>query len=78
MNVGIDGSKAWLDVAVQASPQRVEQAQFAKAPEGGRRLQGYLQKRVGKGAPVCLEAPGSYGEEEAEYLYEGRRRRQGG
>ena len=70
MNVGIDVSKDRLDVAVQAAPKRVEQAQFANQPEGWRKLKHYLQKRVGKGAPVCLEATGSYGEAVAESLYE--------
>ena len=70
MSVGIDVSKDWLDVAVQAEGKRVEAAQFANTAEGWRKLHHYLQKRVGKGAPVCLEATGSYGEGVAAYLYE--------
>lgn len=69
MHVGIDVSKAHLDVAVAVAGKRVEQAQFANTPEGWRKLHHYVQKRAGKGAAVCLEATGSYGEEVAEYLY---------
>jgi transposase len=70
MSVGIDVSKDWLDVAVQAEGKPLAQAQFANVPEGWRKLHHYLQKRVSKGAAVCLEATGSYGEEVAAYLYE--------
>lgn len=70
MSVGIDVSKDHLDVAVQAEGKRVEQARFSNNPAGWRKLHHYVQKRAGKGAAVCLEATGSYGEEVAEYLYE--------
>ena len=70
MPVGIDVSKDHLDVAVQAEDKPVAQAQFANTPEGWRKLHHYVQKRAGKGAAVCLEATGSYGEAVAQYLYE--------
>jgi transposase len=69
MSIGIDISKDQLDVAVQAAGQQVEHAHFTNNPIGWRKLHHFVEKRAGKGARVCLEATGSYGEEVAEYLY---------
>src|SRR2546423_351058 len=66
--VGIDVSKASLDVGVLAGQQR-EHAKFSNDASGYVKLQHFLKKWRSK-AQVCLEATGSYGEGIAEFLYE--------
>lgn len=69
-SVGIDVSKDSLDVALQRSDGRVEQAQFANDRAGWRKLDHFLEKRQAQGGRVCLEATGSYGEAVTEFLHE--------
>jgi transposase len=66
--VGIDVSKASLDVAVLKGTQR-EHARFSNDTDGYIKLQRWLKKQ-GRSVQVCLEATGSYGEGIAEFLYE--------
>jgi transposase len=66
--VGIDVSKASLDVAVLKDRQR-EHAKFSNDPAGYLKLQRWLKKQ-GRAVSVCLEATGSYGEDVAQFLYE--------
>jgi transposase len=65
--VGIDVSKASLDVGVLDGTQR-EHAQFSNDAAGFVKLQRFLKKRRGQVA-VCLEATGTYGEGVAEFLH---------
>jgi transposase len=70
MSVGIDVSQDRLDGAiVESGKQPVSQAQFSNDAAGHQRMHHYLKKCVGKGAAVCLEATGSYGEAVTEYRY---------
>lgn len=70
MSVGIDVSQASLATAIVDSSGKPQgQAQFSNDAAGHQRLHHYLKKRVGKGALVCLEATGTYGEAVSEYLY---------
>lgn len=66
--VGIDISKAKLDVALYQDGT-YQQATFANKRDGHRRLARWLKKRKAKGAHICIEATGRYGEEVAEYLH---------
>lgn len=68
--VGIDVSKHELAVCVMDEHKQVEQATFANERQGFRSLTNYLKKRKAKGASVCLEATGVYGDELAAYLHE--------
>jgi transposase len=67
MNVGIDVSKASLDIGVLDGPNR-EHAKFSNDSQGWTKLARFLKKR--RAVQVCLEATGSYGEGVAEFLYE--------
>lgn len=66
--VGIDISKAKLDVALYQD-ERYYGATFSNNQDGYRRLVKWLKKRRAKGAHVCIEATGRYGEEVALYLH---------
>lgn len=70
MCIGIDVSQASLDIAIVGTSEKVlNHAQFSNDAAGHKQLQHYLKKRVEKGAAICLEATGSYGEAVTEYLY---------
>jgi transposase len=66
--VGIDVSKASLDVGFMAGQNR-EHAKFSNDVAGFGKLARFLKKRRGE-VQVCLEATGSYGEGVADYLYQ--------
>lgn len=68
ITLGIDISKDKLDVALYRAEQYA-QATFANSRDGHRRLARWLKKRRAKGAHVCIEATGRYGEAVAEYLH---------
>lgn len=68
--IGIDVSKADVVVCVMDANKGCQHATFANDKQGFRSLINYLKKRQAKGAPVCLEATGMYGEELAAYLHE--------
>ena len=67
-SVGIDISKAKLDVALYQD-DTYQQATFTNNRDGHRRLARWLKKYKAKGAHICIEATGRYGEEIAEYLH---------
>jgi transposase len=67
--VGIDVSKAKLSVAVYDGTG-YRTATFDNDRGGFRRLAKWLKKQGGRGAHVCLESTGSYGEAAALYLHE--------
>jgi transposase len=69
VTLGIDISKDKLDVALWQEG-RYQQATFSNEKEGYRRLAKWLKKRNAKGAHVCIEATGRYGEAVSLYLYE--------
>jgi transposase len=69
VSVGIDISKAKYDVALYRDEQ-YELATFSNKRAGHRSLAKWLKKRKAKGAHVCIEATGRYGEEVATYLHE--------
>lgn len=66
--LGIDISKTKLDVALYQVEQ-YHQATFSNNRDGYRRLARWLKKRRAKGAHVCIEATGRYGEEVSHYLH---------
>jgi transposase len=68
VTLGIDISKAKLDVALYQSEQ-YHLATFSNNKDGYRRLAKWLKKRRAKGAHVCIEATGRYGEEVALYMH---------
>ena len=67
--LGIDISKAKFDVALYQA-ELYHQATFSNNKDGCRSLAKWLKKRRAKGAHVCIEATGRYGEEVAYYLHE--------
>jgi len=68
--LGIDVSKAKLDVALSADNQEFVCAEFSNDGQGYARLAKWLnQNGVGE-VHVCLEATGRYGDEVARYLHE--------
>ena len=67
--VGIDVGKMKLDVCVLKGEQ-VREAQFDNNATGFGKLRRWLKKNGVKGAAVCLEATGMYGDPVAEYLHE--------
>ena len=69
MAVGLDVSKAKLDVALYRDGQ-YQLATFSNDAKGQRRLRNWLKKRRAKGCAVCLEATGRYGEAVAQFLHE--------
>ena len=68
--VGIDVSKARLDVLLIRGPQQ-EGQQFTNTATGFGKLQGWLRCRLAVSqVAVCLEATGPYGDGVATYLHE--------
>jgi len=68
--LGIDVSKAWLDVLLLRDGLPAEKGQFDNSQEGFGRLHHFLKKRKVKMLHACLEATGSYGTEVALFLHE--------
>jgi transposase len=68
ITLGIDISKAKFDVALYQAEQ-YQLATFSNNKDGYRRLVKWLKKRRAKGAHVCIESTGRYGEEVALYLH---------
>lgn len=68
--LGIDVSKAKLDVALSDSHQIIEQAVFSNDRSGFKKLNKWLTKRVNEPLWACMEATGQYGEAVAHYLYQ--------
>lgn len=69
MEVGIDVSKDTLVVCL-LKDDVVFEATFDNRKPGLNKLQHWLKKHKAKGAAVCLEATGMYGDAVAEFLYE--------
>jgi transposase len=69
LTLGIDVSKDKLDVALYQDGTYLV-ATFSNNKDGFRRLAKWLKKRQGKGAHVCIEATGQYGEAVAMFLHE--------
>jgi len=68
--VGIDVSKARLDVLLVRDDQR-EGQHFTNTPTGYAKLHGWLQRRLPSSqVQVCMEATGTYADGVATYLYE--------
>lgn len=67
--VGIDVSKATLDVALVQAAQATRAAQFANTRAGCKRLERWLKKQAPGALHVCLEATGLYGDEVALWLH---------
>lgn len=68
--LGIDVSKATLDVVLMQGEQRVQVGQYANAPAGFKQLVHWLKKRQKEPVHACLEATGLYGDEVALFLHE--------
>lgn len=68
--LGIDVSKAWLDVLLLRATLPVEKGHFDNSQQGFRQLQHFLKKRKVKTLHACLEATGYYGAEVALFLHE--------
>lgn len=68
--LGIDVSKAWLDVLLLREGLPVEKGHFDNSQQGFRQLQHFLKKRKVKTLHACLEATGYYGAEVALFLHE--------
>jgi transposase len=67
--IGIDVSKATLDVALVRASDR-QHTQITNDKSGFRTLQNFLKKRCANSAHVCLEATGLYGDGVATFLHE--------
>ncbi|WP_119072579.1 IS110 family transposase [Aggregatilinea lenta] len=68
--VGIDVSKATLDVAVVQGGKKAEVRQYANDAAGVKALATWLKQRRAREAHVCLEATGTYGDAVALALYQ--------
>lgn len=68
--LGIDVSKASLDVVLLGEDENREAAQFENTRTGFNKLQRFLKKRVKTPLHACLEATGHYGDEIALFLHE--------
>lgn len=68
--LGIDVSKAWLDVVLLREGLPTEKGQFDNSHQGFRQLQHFLKKRKVKTLHACLEATGYYGAEAALFLHQ--------
>ena len=68
--LGIDVSKATLDMLLLREGQSAEAAQFANSRQGLHSLGHFLKKRHVQPLHACLEATGSYGDELALFLHE--------
>lgn len=67
--IGIDVSKAHLDVAIRGVQSKVLHRQFAYTPRGQQHLLAWLAQHEVSGASVCLEATGRYSLDIAHTLY---------
>ena len=67
--LGIDISKAKVDVALSADNKQFAQAEFANDAKGHKALQKWLKGHHVQELHVCLEATGRYGDEVAHYLH---------
>ena len=68
--VGIDVSKDTLDEVVMDERQQTQAIQVGTDEQGYQALKGWLNKRQARGAAVCLEATGRYGDGVAPALHE--------
>jgi len=68
--LGIDISKATLDVELVRPEQATQQASYANTQTGFKKLEKWLRKRKAGQVHVCLEATGMYGDEVALFLHE--------
>jgi transposase len=68
--LGIDVSKAWLDVVLLREGLPSEKGQFDNTSQGFRQMQHFLKKRKVKALHACLEATGYYGAEAALFLHQ--------
>lgn len=67
--VGIDVSKATLDVALWQNDKFYDQ-QFDNSPQGYQQITAWMRQYSDSDRHVCLEATGQYGAGVAEYLHE--------
>jgi len=67
-SVGVDVSKAKLDVALQVAPGKFRDKVVANTRKGFAELVAWLAKHGVASAHVCMEATGAYWEELAEHL----------
>jgi transposase len=67
--LGIDVAKDTLDVALW-NGGRMTSRQFENTGSGQQLLAGWLGKQGARGAHICLEATGQYGDGVSEYLYQ--------
>ena len=70
MAVGIDVSKAKLDVCLLGEAGQMAFEQLANTPTGHEALYAWLQQHSPQPLPICLEATGIYSESPARYLYQ--------
>lgn len=68
--LGIDVSKAKLDVCLLRENDTTVETCFENNVEGFAQLQHWLTKQVTAPIPACLEATGAYSEAIATYLYQ--------
>lgn len=68
--LGMDVSKARLDVVLLRPGQGAQAASYTNSPAGFRQLAKWLRKRHAGQVHVCLEATGLYGDEVALFLHE--------
>ncbi|MFC1960404.1 IS110 family transposase, partial [Chloroflexota bacterium] len=68
--LGIDVSKATIDVALLRPNQRAQAASYHNTPAGFKKLGKWLTKRQAEQVHVCLEATGTYGDDVALFLHE--------
>ena len=68
--LGIDVSKAWLDIVLLREDLPTEKGQFDNSNQGFRQLQHFLKKRKVKDLHACLEATGYYGAAVALFLHQ--------
>lgn len=68
--LGIDVSKARLDVALLHPEHGMKKAGFDNTPRGFKKLAKWLRKRKAGQVHVCLEATGVYGDAVAWFLHE--------
>jgi transposase len=68
--LGIDVSKATLDVILLRAEHPAQAASYANTLTGFKKLVKWLRKRNAGQVHACLEATGLYGDEVAQYLHE--------
>ena len=69
MILGVDVSKAKVDVALIEGKQTVGSGTFTNAAAGFKKLSKWLSNKGDGQVWICLEATGSYGEQLAEYFF---------